>query len=142
MVGNLLVERRIDRERDGGQHHQRMTVGRRGRDRVGGKCGGGAGLVLDQHRLAERVRQPIRIDAGDRIHAGAGGERHHDGDVLGRIAVRLRGRSETQNKPRRHRKGGETIPKLHQHSPEQWFVHINGGKTNAAGWTDFRAVAN
>ena len=92
VVGDLLVERRIDRHRRAGRHQQRVTVGRGFRHRIDADLLAGAGPVLHHERLAEpllpRQRRHPRQDVG---RAGRR-ERHDDGDVVGRVVLGRRAR--------------------------------------------------
>ena len=50
------------------------AVGRGGLERLRGELAAGAGLVLDDDRLAEHLAQPLGQQPGDGIGAAAGGE--------------------------------------------------------------------
>jgi hypothetical protein len=64
-----------------------LAVGRSGGDGGGPEHQAGAGLVLDHHRLAERLSERLGIEPCQRVHAGAGGERDDDRDRCGGIAL-------------------------------------------------------
>jgi hypothetical protein len=71
----VRVERRIDgvcRDRQ----HQRVAVGRRPDDELGADIAGGARPVLDDERLFEPFRQPLRHQPRDDVGRAAG----DDGD--------------------------------------------------------------
>jgi hypothetical protein len=58
------------------------------RDLVGGERGRGARFVLDDHGLAQRLRQLLGVEPRHHVHAGAGRQRNHDSDGLGRVFLR------------------------------------------------------
>ncbi len=93
VVADVAVERRIDRERAGAAEHQRVAVGRGLRHRARGDRAAGAGAVLDDDVLAERLAHLLGDDARHHVVAAAGGVRHHQRDRPGRIILRrCRGR--------------------------------------------------
>ena len=63
---------------------QRVAVGLRLGDVLGGDVAGRAGAVLDDHALAQRRRHVLGDLARDDVVRRAGTERHHDRDRLGR----------------------------------------------------------
>ena len=65
-----------------------MPVGRRGRDRLRADRERRPGPVLDHDRAAEHLLQLLAVEARQRIHAGAGGERHDDRHGLGGVGLR------------------------------------------------------
>jgi hypothetical protein len=67
---------------------QRMAVGWRGLQRLGGDLATGAGAVLDYHRHAELVLQLLGQRAGDRVRAAS--RREADQDAHRRGGLRLR----------------------------------------------------
>ncbi len=76
VVGQRGLERRVDRERGVGTDQQRIAV-RCGLSHVTGTDGGaGAGLVLDDHRLAELLRHGFGQNAAQGVGGAAGGIRH------------------------------------------------------------------
>jgi hypothetical protein len=85
-----LEQRRPDRHHGAGRDRERVTVRLSFGDGLAGDDTGAARLVLDDDRLAQRLRQLLAVDAHQRVHAGAGGQRHDDGDGAGRIVLRLR----------------------------------------------------
>ena len=68
---------RIDGERAVDQHHERVAVGRGPGDLAGGNSAVPGGEILDDHRLPQRFRQPLRQRAGDEV-VGAARSRGHD----------------------------------------------------------------
>ena len=80
---------------------QRVAVGRGLGDEFGADRAAGAGLVLDDHRLAVLGDELLADDARDRIDDAAGGEGHDDVDRLARIVVlrRCRGAREALRRP-------------------------------------------
>ena len=101
VVRHLRIERRIDRLRADRSHQQRVAVGRRLGDEVGAEVAAGAGLVLDDEGLAERLAELRREGAREDVGRPAGRERHDDADRLVRPRA-LRAR------PRRWRRARET----------------------------------
>ena len=88
VVGELLVERRVDRKRAARREQQRVAVrcglrdgGRRGR----GAC---ARAVLDDEGFAQPLGELLRHQLADDVDRSAGGERHHDGYLSRRIVLR------------------------------------------------------
>ena len=68
-----------------------VAVGRRAHHAADADAAAGAADVLDDHRLAERLPQPIVQDARDGVGRAAGRERHDHGDRPRRIGLRERG---------------------------------------------------
>ena len=66
-------------------HQQAVAVRRRPRDGIGGDGRAGAGLVVDQHRLAERVRHVLGENAGDHVDRAARSIGYGDAHRLVRI---------------------------------------------------------
>jgi hypothetical protein len=93
-----------------------VPVGRGARDRRGREHHRRARLVLDHDRLAKALRQILRIDAHERTHARASGERHHDGDLLGRILLRV-GRSRARGGGDGEGRGKRGVAERHGISP-------------------------
>jgi hypothetical protein len=52
------------------EHEQPVAIGLRTDDRLGGDVAGGAGPVLNDKRLTERLRQPLRHDTGHNVRSG------------------------------------------------------------------------
>jgi hypothetical protein len=75
-----------------------VPVGRRPRHLGGADVPGGAGLVLDKDRFAERGGQPLRKDASQQVERPAGGKRIDEPDRLRRIRLRRRGKSREREK--------------------------------------------
>ena len=77
------VDVRVDRHHAAGTEQQRVAVRCRLGDHVAAQVAAGAGAVLDQHRLAQRVLQGLGDDAGDDVGGAAGREVDHHLDGLG-----------------------------------------------------------
>ena len=86
----LGVDRGADRQRADVAQQQRVAVRRRLGDEVGAQVAVGAGLVLHDHGLLERLRQRLADGAGDDVRRPAGRVRHDDAHGLGRPGGRLR----------------------------------------------------
>jgi hypothetical protein len=84
-------------DRVGGKE-DRVAVGRGSRHFVRADSAGGTGTILDQELLAERLRQPVRHQTCSDVRRAAGRERHDEADRLRRPGLRLRGRSECENR--------------------------------------------
>jgi hypothetical protein len=67
---------------------QRVTVGRRPHDRLGGDIAGAARAVLDHDRLPEPARQPLRDQPPENVVRAAGGKADEETHRLGRIGLR------------------------------------------------------
>jgi hypothetical protein len=78
----LAVQRLVDRVRAVGAVEQGVAVGRGLRHRLRADVAAGAAAVVDEHRLAEDLRQPRRDAAGDGVGPAAGGEGHDEPDRL------------------------------------------------------------
>ena len=70
---------------------QRVAVGRALGDRVGADDRAGAGAVVDDHVLPQRLLQPLCDDAAEDIGRAAGCERHDDADRASRVVLRVGG---------------------------------------------------
>ncbi len=97
VVGQVVAHVRRDRDRADGGEEDGVAVGLRLGDEVGADRAVGAGLVLDQHRLRQRVLQLVGEQPADEIGRAAGreGDHHADragGEVLGWCGGRDRGR--------------------------------------------------
>ena len=97
IVGKLCVEMRIDGERGIGRQQHRATVGSGARDGLGRDDGVGAGTVFHHDRLAPFVAQLLADEPPRTVDAAAGRERHHDGNGLGWVVLRLRSEGECQD---------------------------------------------
>ena len=76
--GSLRVDRGADRQRADVAQQQRVAVGRRLGHEVGAEVAVGAGLVLDDHGLLERLRQRLADGAGDDVGRAARRVGHDD----------------------------------------------------------------
>ncbi len=86
LVGQAGVERRADGQRRRG-HEQGVAIGRGPRGLGGTQIAARAWLVVDDHRLAQLLRQPRRHQAGHVVDQTARRKRHHQPDGLGRPAL-------------------------------------------------------
>ena len=84
----LFVERRVDRVCRGDQE-ERVAVGRRAHDRLGGDIAAGTRPVLDDEWLAKPFRQPLADQARDDV-AAARGKADHQAHRPRRIGLRPR----------------------------------------------------
>jgi hypothetical protein len=57
----------------GGHHQQRVAVGRRARDRLQGEIAAAARPVVDDHRLAEPLRERLTNEPRDDVGRATGG---------------------------------------------------------------------
>ena len=89
-VGELGVQRRIDRDAARARDQQRVAVGRCLRDEVGGQAAARAGPVLDDHALAEQAAERIGNRARDVVGGTARCKSDDEADRLGRPALRHR----------------------------------------------------
>ena len=96
-VVGQLVERRIDRMRDG-DDQQRVAVGRRLRHQLGADDAAGAGLVLDDELLAEPLAELRADDARQDVVEPARRERHDHPHRPVRIVVLRGGRREQRQR--------------------------------------------
>jgi hypothetical protein len=71
VIGEIGVERRIDRQGAGISHHQHVAVRGRRRHHLGGNHAAGAGHILDHERFAERIAEPLRQQARQHIRIAA-----------------------------------------------------------------------
>ena len=103
IVLHVAGQRRIDHQRRAAGI-DRVAVGRRLGDEVGGDGGRRTGAVVDQHRLAELGRQLVGIDARHGVVHAARRIGHDHGDRLGRpVGLRERGKraaGPTMRRPR------------------------------------------
>ena len=87
VVGQLVVQRRADRDRAGAGHEQRQAVGGRLGHVLGRDAGVRAGLVLDDHRVAELLAELLGHHARDEVDRPA---RREAEDEPRRLALRER----------------------------------------------------
>jgi hypothetical protein len=73
----LVEERRIDRIKCADEE-ERVSVGRRPNDRLGGDVAGAAWPVVDDELLAETLRQPLTDQASRYVGCAAGGKADDD----------------------------------------------------------------
>src|SRR3954454_2153892 len=83
----FLVQRRIDGVWRTNQE-QRVAVGRRVHDRLGGDVAAGAQPVFDDEWLAEPLRQPLTDQPRQDVVRAPGGEADDDAHRLRRIGLR------------------------------------------------------
>jgi hypothetical protein len=87
----LLVKTRIGRiGRDVAEQH-RVAVRRRLGDEIGAQIGRCAGLVLDDDRLAHKLRHLLSDEPREKIRASARGIRHDQMNGPRRVALRASG---------------------------------------------------
>jgi hypothetical protein len=110
VVGQVLHQRLVDAEAVG-HGDEAVAVGRRLGHRVDTDHGAGAGLVVHQHRLAQRSAQFGGDEPGDDVGGAAGRKGHDDADGLGRPGL-CAGRQGGQ------RGGGQQVSTLHVQTPQ------------------------
>jgi hypothetical protein len=98
VVAGLLVGGRVARvrvrhadvpdQRVARVQQQRVAVGRGAAHRFAADAAAGAGAVVDDHRLAQRLRQFLGDDAAEHVGEAPGGPRHDDLDRLARVVGR------------------------------------------------------
>ena len=126
----VLDQRRIGRVIGRILHQQRVAVGFRARDDCGPDIAVAAPLVVDQHLLAEFLRQQVRVHASHEIGAAARWRRHDHGDRLVGPILRPQLRSRSRDGEGRAGKG-EKGATLHEGGPPNprrriaWRVSIN-----------------
>jgi hypothetical protein len=101
--GQRGVEARVDRERVPADE-DRVAVWRRLGDEGEGDVASGTGMVLDDHRLAERLVEVRAEDAGQHVDAAAGRHRHDEAERpvgIGRLGGRRTAGREGKEQPRR-----------------------------------------
>ncbi len=84
IVIEIAVDRRIDGVRRPDQE-ERISVGRRVHDGLGGDVAGGAGPVLDDHRLTQPPGQPLPHQAPEDVVGAAGRKADDEVDRTSRI---------------------------------------------------------
>ncbi|MNT14855.1 hypothetical protein D3C72_1498760 [compost metagenome] len=80
VIGQLGIQRGIDRLRADIARHQRVAVRPGARRQLQANVAGRAGPVVHQHRLAPELRQALRHQARGNVGAAAGRERQDDRD--------------------------------------------------------------
>ena len=103
VVGHLLVEHGIERQR-ARRHQEGVAVGRGARDALDADHVAGAGAVLDEELLLERLGEMLGHDARDDVGAAGGRGGHDDAHGAGGPGLRLRlggERCETEQQPTR-----------------------------------------
>ena len=85
--GALLIERYVDGVR-GGDKKERIAIGRRTRDRLQREIAAGTRPVVDDHRLAEPLRQRLTDEPRDDVGRAAGGNEDHQCHRPRRISLR------------------------------------------------------
>ena len=110
------VARHVERHRlvDAGQddhvvrhHAEREAIGRRARQRLQADDAAGAGLVVDDHRVAQRLGQRRLRGARDRVDARAGGVGQDEAQRL--VALGEGGRARARPRPRASRSRREGV---------------------------------
>src|SRR5262249_24337094 len=87
VVGQLLVERDVDRHRGARRHEQQVAVGGGFGDGARRDEGAPPRRILDHERLAEPLLQSLAEHAGNDVRAPARSERHDDGDGARRVVL-------------------------------------------------------
>ena len=87
IVGKILVDGRIDRDRPGLTEQQRVAVGVGFVHQLGADDRAGAAAVLDHDGLSDGLADAFGNDARDRVGAAAGGVGHDQPDRMRRIIV-------------------------------------------------------
>jgi len=87
IVGEVGIKIGIDHQIRVDGHEQGVAVGRGAGDLSGREPAIGAGLVLDDHRLAHRVTQAIPQRARDQVNRAARRLGKNEADGLGRIGL-------------------------------------------------------
>ena len=82
----LVVQGRVDRVRQADKA-ERIAVGRRAYERLGGNVGPGARPVLNDDGLAQPFLQPLTDQAPDDIGPAAGGEAYEQAHRTRRIGL-------------------------------------------------------
>jgi hypothetical protein len=107
VVGHLGVDGRVGcGGRDRG-HAQRITIRRRLGCFIGTHHTAAAGLVFNQHGLAQRLAQRLRDDARHDVRGAAGCKRHLQLDHLGRVSLSQRRTGAGDERQRGSRSNGE-----------------------------------
>jgi cytochrome o ubiquinol oxidase subunit 1 len=102
-----FLQRRRDGERPGAGQRDRVAIGRGLCDHVGAIDAAGAAAIVDDDRLAQRLRHGLRENARDDVGRAARGERHDEAD--GTFGPALREGGGGAEVRREYRKsGGET----------------------------------
>ena len=83
----LFVQRRVDRVRRSDQE-ERVAIGGRTHDRLGGDIAAGTRPVLDDEWLAEPLRQPLAHEAREDVGRAAGSKANDDAHRPRRIGLR------------------------------------------------------
>ena len=87
-------------------------------NRAGGEPGAdhaaGAAAIVDDDRLAQRMRQPVGDDARHRVDAAAGRERHDQRDRTGGIALRAGAERRQQKRDGARRAPSHDVPGRHR----------------------------
>ena len=94
VANEIVVERRpvqcrVDDVRRA-DRQQRIAVGGRTHDGLGGDIARGAGPILDDDRLTETLLQPLPDHAGEKVRRAAGRKADQNADRPRRIGVRKR----------------------------------------------------
>jgi hypothetical protein len=82
----LLDQRRVGRMVGRVLHQERVAVGLGAGDDRRADIAVAAAFAIDDHLLAELLRQEVGVEAGDQVGAAARRRRHHHGDRLVGIA--------------------------------------------------------
>ena len=91
VVGKCLVEHSVHDHRRGDGEQQGVSVRRRNLDRLCADDAAGTGLVFDQHRLTNLLRNVLAVGTGEEVSQTACWIADDDLDGLRRPLLRLRG---------------------------------------------------
>ncbi len=113
IVGQILAEAGIDRDRADGGEEQRVAVGLRLGHGLRGDRAVGARLVLDDDGLAEISAHAFGQDTSDEVGVAAGREADHHADRAVGIVLRLRRQERSGRRERDGGKHAQVIGKSH-----------------------------
>ena len=141
----LEVFHRIEGRRGGERRHgdlehrreqQRVAIGRRLEHALRRDDAGGAGRVLDDEGLFQRLLQPLRHQPRQHVGDAAGGERHHHGHrpLRPRRLRRRRGKAKRgEDGADGHEQGLNCCAHDHLRArSEAWYVPESGSRLTAA----------
>ena len=100
-----FVQARIDDQRRVAAHQQRVAVGGRLGDAIGGDVAAGAGNILDHERRAPDFRKPVGKNARRKVGSRAGREADQDFHR----PVRITGLRRRRLRREQHKQGGEQV---------------------------------
>jgi hypothetical protein len=86
VIAGLGIDHRHQRHHPGGTHEHGVAVGRLAHDVFAREPAAAAGLVLDHHRLAQKLTDLVAHESREDVVAAAGRISHHEADRLVRKA--------------------------------------------------------